>query len=506
MAHEGYDVIANDKPWQKAYDSVFNPVESQRQDTEFFMNMGRGLLEPYAEAAERGRFGEVVGRGAFDIGSLFIGAGEARGAAEVGQVTRVLEGAEAAAAAVRGMEGAEAARVAAQGADAVRVAEGIEGARGAASVGEGLANRSPVPPKTVPAPIDFGEAVTTTSPVPTGLFDANEVTEVIRRDAIDTLPNMPATEVPAPIEFPPHETPINQIPNSSLDEVTEVIRRDALDTMPDVPAKEIPAPIELPPHEATTSPVPAAGAFDADEVTEVLRRDAMDTLPDAPAKGVPAPVELPPAPTKSTSILDQALESFKKLIGGDTKIKDAPGEIKLPGEFNKGMQEAWDKSLPGGKAQEQGGILVQDNAGNFKWKESAPGTEGTIKLNREDVGPNEKLAGTGHTHPYTEGDVDVSFSKEDLSLMVHKEEPISVVQSGEGQFASAKSEEFNKRVQGLDKQGKAAMATEMESTWQNIFDNAKGTFQEKVQAAVKAVHDKFDLLYYEGKDGKLTRQ
>jgi hypothetical protein len=486
MAHAGYDVIANDRPWQNAYDSVFNPVASQREDTEFFMKMGKGLLEPYAEAAGRGRFGEVVGRGAFDIGSLFIGAGEARGAAEVGQAARVLEGAEAAttavravegaeaaSAAVRGMEGAEAALIAAQGADAVRVAEGIEGARGAAAVKTAMVRNKTAPPVgQVPAPVELPPLEATKSPVPDiNAFGMDEITEVTNRGEAAGMGSAVAGEVPQPVRM------------------------------------SGPQPVELPP----TGPTAPAEATALDEVTDVIRRDALDTIPDAPAKEIPAPVELPPAPSKPTSILDKALDAFKKLMGGDIKLKDAPETIKLPEELTKGMDEAMGKSFPGGKSQEQGGILVENlKDGSFEWKEGPPGTSGTFEVNYKDVGPDQKLVSSGHTHPYdvSEGShTNVGPSSGDVFDLVKAPEPTAMVQSGEGQFMSVKTEEFNQRVQGLDAAGKQALQAEINRRWGEVYNDALKTMsmEDAARTANQIIHSEFDLLYYEGKGGTLNR-
>ena len=464
MAHAAYDVVANDKPLGAAANSVFNPIESQRQDSEFFMNMGRGLLEPYGEALGRGRIGEVVGRGAFDIGSLFIGAGEARGAAEVGQVARGIEGAEAAAAAARGIEGGGAARVA-QGAEALRVAEGLEGARGAAAAESGLMHK-PIPTGgAVPAPIEYA----------------------------------PVKEVPAPVTL----------------------------ASPAPVKLSGPAPVELPPAVPTASPVPS-GPFGLDETTEVIRRggetggvgsavadDMAATIPDAaPVKEVPAPVELGPAPgggSKPASLIDKALDAFKKLIGGDTKIKDAPGEVTIPKELNKGLQDAWDKSLPGGKSQEQGGILVQNADGSFQWKEAPPGKSGSIRLNYGDVEPGQSIAGSGHTHPYSAaegGHTDIGFSSKDVSNLVTRDDPFKMVQSGDRQFASVKTEEFNAKVKDLDDAGKQAMQAEMNNRWNEVYNEAKAkglSMEERVRAANQAVHSEYDLLYYEGQGGTLKQ-
>src|SRR5438132_14391503 len=45
-----------------------------------------------------------------------------------------------------------------------------------------------------------------------------------------------------------------------------------------------------------------------------------------------------------------------------------PESMELPKELTDGMQAAWDASFPGGKSQEQGGILVKTAQGKCEWR------------------------------------------------------------------------------------------------------------------------------------------
>lgn len=200
---------------------------------------------------------------------------------------------------------------------------------------------------------------------------------------------------------------------------------------------------------------------------------------------------------------------FDALSAGPKKA-DAPDKVQVPKEMNDGLKKGWDGSFPGGRSQEQGGILVQNKDGSHQWKPAPAGNSGSIGMNYGDVGKDQKLVAAGHTHPYdkTEGNErNVAFSKQDMSRMVTAPESMHMVRSGDSQFMIAKSDEFNKRVAGLDDTGKAAMARDMNRTWQTTFDNTKGTFQEKVDAAVRKVGSDYGLIYYRGgADGNLTRQ
>lgn len=46
----------------------------------------------------------------------------------------------------------------------------------------------------------------------------------------------------------------------------------------------------------------------------------------------------------------------------------APQDMGIPIELQDGLQAAWDASFPGGKSQEQGGILVLTKDGKYVWR------------------------------------------------------------------------------------------------------------------------------------------
>jgi hypothetical protein len=63
---------------------VINPAKSLEDDQKFGKALVEGFIEPYKKSWSEGKYFEVAGRAAFDVGSLFIGAGEANAAIKGG--------------------------------------------------------------------------------------------------------------------------------------------------------------------------------------------------------------------------------------------------------------------------------------------------------------------------------------------------------------------------------------------------------------------------------------
>ncbi|MFE4105183.1 hypothetical protein [Almyronema epifaneia] len=201
--------------------------------------------------------------------------------------------------------------------------------------------------------------------------------------------------------------------------------------------------------------------------------------------------------------------NFDTLASGNLKTEDLPEKFVIPESMKAGMLEAWKKSFPGGKSQEQGGILVKNKDGTYSWKAGAAGKSGSFSPNYGDVGADETLVASGHSHPYDKsegGHTHVSFSGADLANLVTQDEHFKIVQAGEGQFVVSRTQEFNKKRSELDEQGKKNLKAEMKKLWNETFASAKGTFQERVEAAVKAVCSKYNLVYYKGSGGELNKQ
>ena len=202
-------------------------------------------------------------------------------------------------------------------------------------------------------------------------------------------------------------------------------------------------------------------------------------------------------------------ESFKKATAGDVPMADIPDEITLPKTVVEGMQTAWDGSLPGGMAKEQGGILVEKPDGTYEWRAGTDSDSDSFSPNWEDKKENETTRVVGHTHPYgvDEGGVeDVPFSGGDFSSLISQSSPqMDLVQSGDSMFGLVQSKEFRDQIAGLDEAGKAKMGADMETQYDEVFDKTEGTFQEKCDAAVKSVANKYKIAYFKGSGDKLSR-
>lgn len=68
-----------------------NPLTAIREDGDYWKGVGTRVIEPYRAAVREDKPMEAVGRGAFDIGSLLLGTGEAKAAAEAGDLARAAE-------------------------------------------------------------------------------------------------------------------------------------------------------------------------------------------------------------------------------------------------------------------------------------------------------------------------------------------------------------------------------------------------------------------------------
>jgi hypothetical protein len=176
---------------------------------------------------------------------------------------------------------------------------------------------------------------------------------------------------------------------------------------------------------------------------------------------------------------------------------DAPARVALPPQLNTAMQTSYKNSFPGGKSQERGGTIVKDDHGNIKVVNEQSGTGGTYSANRN-VAANETIIGTYHTHPYdkTEGGYQgVSFSGADIANSVYYKEP-KYVDAGSKQFMLVPTQQTTGTSSEITRSWNSEYATLLKSG-KSIQDASSG--------ATKAVAKKFNLAYYEGTNGTLTR-
>lgn len=205
---------------------------------------------------------------------------------------------------------------------------------------------------------------------------------------------------------------------------------------------------------------------------------------------------------------DTGPSTFDQIVSDDLAMEEAPEQVELPPTLVEGMQEGWEGSLPNGQAQEQGGILVRNQDGSYEWKAGDPGNSGSFSINFDDVKEGEALVGTGHTHPYSEdegGHTDVTFSGGDLANLVWQDVRMKIVQSGDAQFVVTKTTEWDARVEALDEAGREDLQDDIRELWNDTFSAATGTFQERCEAAVRAVCSTYDLVYYRGSGGTVDR-
>jgi hypothetical protein len=89
LAHAGVDVMFNGADPKKRLETVMDPGKSLQDDAKFGKALVKGFIEPYKKSWSEGKYFEVAGRATFDIGSMFIGAGEANAAIKTGEVASV---------------------------------------------------------------------------------------------------------------------------------------------------------------------------------------------------------------------------------------------------------------------------------------------------------------------------------------------------------------------------------------------------------------------------------
>ena len=177
----------------------------------------------------------------------------------------------------------------------------------------------------------------------------------------------------------------------------------------------------------------------------------------------------------------------------------APKTITIPKSVNDSMAQLWKNSFPGGKSQEQGGTIVQDDKGNVSVVNTGSGTGGTFSPNRT-VGANQKVIGITHTHPYDAsegGYTGVSFSGADMSIAANQREP-DYVQSGDKQFMIMPTDETpsNTDYQKMDDDQNARIAE---------LQNSGKSLDEASRIAALETAKKYKMAYYEGSNGTLRK-
>lgn len=226
------------------------------------------------------------------------------------------------------------------------------------------------------------------------------------------------------------------------------------------------------------------------------------------ASDVAAVVAVLPAPGDEVPVGDsgQAIAALERLFAGP-KLAEMPASFGFPSEFILGARYAMDDSFPGGRSQEQGGLLVKNADGSWEFKRGPAGQSAMWTPNYDDQDEGETLYALLHTHPYdqTEGGfTHVAFSGEDIALLAVSDEPIMVVQSGSGLFAMARSKEFNDWIGRYSWQQRDGIWQQMVSHYNLHFQRAlnQGTaFPDAIDYAAREVAREYKLAYYAGEAG-----
>ncbi len=198
--------------------------------------------------------------------------------------------------------------------------------------------------------------------------------------------------------------------------------------------------------------------------------------------------------------------------GGGSGVSGAGGgSVRIPPELKKGLDSAWKDSFPGGKSQEQAGVLVKKADGSLEWKRVVHGTSGsltggtfTIDYSKL-VGSGETLVAAAHTHPYDAsegGHENVSFSGADFARLTVVPDPQHYVKAGDSVFMIQRTAAFDAQVA---KDGAGKVAGDINSLWNSTFSGTSGTIQEKAEKATRAVAQKFGFDYYAGKGDTLNK-
>jgi hypothetical protein len=120
LLHAGTDIIFNGADPKTRLETVMDPAKSLEDDKKFGKALVEGFIEPYKKSWSEGKYFEVAGRATFDVGSLFIGAGEANAAIKGGAAAS--KATEVANVASRAGKAAEVANVASKTGKAAEVA------------------------------------------------------------------------------------------------------------------------------------------------------------------------------------------------------------------------------------------------------------------------------------------------------------------------------------------------------------------------------------------------
>lgn len=181
---------------------------------------------------------------------------------------------------------------------------------------------------------------------------------------------------------------------------------------------------------------------------------------------------------------------------------DAPGSMRFPSLMKSQFELLRRASYPGGTAQERGGSIFADAAGNLFLQNlgGLASTGGSFSYDLVAKDPAKfTLVGTFHTHPYdrSEGSYNgVSFSGADIYNHYGRNIPLTVVQSGPRLFAMLRTGATT-----------AVPATRNADTNREVGERvANGaTFQQASRQEAQETATQFGFAYYQGKNGVVAK-
>ncbi len=281
-----------------------------------------------------------------------------------------------------------------------------------------------------------------------------------------------------------------------------------------------PVPGSLPPAPAPAEHVtPAEVAPDhrvpgtAPDYRDLAKMMFGETGPSVPAK--PAPPATAAASARSRLPFDP---NWTQMARGRFGEANLPESVALPNDIENGLDHAYKDSLAN-HGYERGGNLTLTSCGGYQARPG--GTNFDDKRNdttwipdSHDVGRGQELLGNYHTHvvPETEG-TKGSFSDTDVGGFVTSDEKISLLHSGDTNYLIAKTRESEAmfKAQTSDADPESQHVKEMEYSrdlqelWLETTAHTEGNWEQKQEAANRAVAQHYHLGYYEGHGATLNR-
>lgn len=191
-----------------------------------------------------------------------------------------------------------------------------------------------------------------------------------------------------------------------------------------------------------------------------------------------------------------ATQTVQRAGMGDLRVAEAearkcPTTHTMPDDVYDAVNEAWSKSGHGGDTvTEHGGRIVSDKDGKRVIR-TGSGGGGSISLPAEKKG--DYTLGTFHTHPYSKSEkskLGVAFSGGDVAnFMAGNQGWVKYVGAGSCNYAlNIQDYEavYDCRKRNVD----------FKTRWNDAFAAATGTFQAKVETAVRASVDGCGICFY----------